>query len=110
MGTVTGRDSSGQVIARSLPGPCLGGHNVSAAQRRPRARRGAGDALHESVAEAYEAGRFAGPGPIRTSRGLWASVHGLASMMVARSGFPWPEPVDFVDLVAETAVYGLIPR
>ena len=80
------------------------------AQRRPRARRGEGDALHESVAEAYEAERIVGPGPMLMSLSLWASVHGVASMMVARPGSPWPEPVDFVDLRVDTAVYGLIPR
>lgn len=66
--------------------------------------------LHESVDEAYEAGRIVGPDPMLTSLGLWASVHGVASMMLAKPSFPWPGPDDFVDLMVDTALYGLVPR
>ena len=66
--------------------------------------------LHESVEEAYSAGRIAGPDPMITSLGLWASVHGVASMLVAKPSFPWPDPDDFVDLMLDTALDGLIPR
>ena len=40
--------------------------------------------------------------------GLWATAHGLTSLLIAKPGFPWP-PIDaLIDQVLGATVYGLL--
>lgn len=66
--------------------------------------------LHDNVVAAYEQGRFVGPGPELSSLAAWMSVHGLASLLIAKPGFEWPPIDDLVDMVVDTLVHGLLPR
>jgi hypothetical protein len=43
------------------------------------------------------------------SLGLWAAVHGITSLLVARPGFPWPHQQGLVDHVLRTQLEGLLP-
>jgi AcrR family transcriptional regulator len=64
--------------------------------------------LHDNVVQAYEDGRFQGPGPDLTALVLWIAVHGLASLLLAKPGFEWP-PVDtMVDLIIDTQLRGIL--
>lgn len=66
--------------------------------------------LYDNVVAAYEEGLFVGPGPELSSLGMWLSVHGLASLLIAKPSFEWPPVADLVDLVVDTQLRGLLPR
>lgn len=66
-------------------------------------------ALYRNVAAAYEADRFVGPGPELTSLALWMGMHGLASLLIAKPSFEWPDQDVLVDLLCEQSLRGLLP-
>ncbi len=65
-------------------------------------------ALHDNVVAAFEAGRFRGPDPGLVSVILWMSVHGLASLLVARPTFAWPPTGVLVDQLFDQHLVGLL--
>jgi AcrR family transcriptional regulator len=67
-------------------------------------------ALYDNVVAAYDGGLFVGPGPELSSLGMWMTVHGLASLLIAKPSFEWPPLADLVDLVVDTQLRGLLPR
>lgn len=64
--------------------------------------------LYRNVVDAYDAGRFHGPGPELTSLALWMGMHGLASLLIAKPSFEWPEQEFLVDLLCEQSLRGLL--
>jgi AcrR family transcriptional regulator len=66
--------------------------------------------LVSAVQRAVDAGAVVTPSPVVTATLLWASCHGLASLLICEPGFPWP-PVDaLVDAMLDEQVRGLAPR
>lgn len=47
-------------------------------------------------------------GPLFVGILLWSAVHGLASLMVAKPGLPWPERDALIDSVVATTMHGLL--
>lgn len=50
----------------------------------------------------------AAKGPLHLGLLFWSSVHGLASLLVAKPGLPWPDVDGLVDDVVATATRGLL--
>ena len=46
--------------------------------------------------------------PTRVAFTLWASVHGIASLLIAKPHFPWGDRDDLVDRVARAALHGVL--
>ncbi|WP_369060771.1 TetR/AcrR family transcriptional regulator [Caulobacter sp. 73W] len=49
------------------------------------------DSLREAVRNLHAAGRAHGDDPEAIAQCLWAGLHGLVSLLIARPGFPWAE-------------------
>ena len=64
--------------------------------------------LVEHVARCVHAGLIEGD-PLMISLGLWATVHGLTSLLISKPDFPWPELDAVSDHVCRTAIRGLAP-
>jgi AcrR family transcriptional regulator len=65
--------------------------------------------LTEAVATAIEAGRLEGD-PMLVSISLWATVHGITSLLISKPNFPWPDVDRLIDHVLRAALYGVVPR
>ena len=76
------------------------------------ARAGARAFAHlvAAVERAVAAGAIATPAPVVTATLLWASFHGLASLLICEPGFPWPPVEALVDALLDEQVRGLAPR
>ena len=62
--------------------------------------------LAESVRACIEAGVFEGD-PVEHALGLWAAAHGVASLLVVKPYFPWPDLDAFIDRTVCMAGIGL---
>lgn len=49
-------------------------------------------------------------GPLHVGLLFWSAVHGLASLLVAKPGLPWPDRDTLVDDLLAMAMAGLLPR
>jgi AcrR family transcriptional regulator len=67
------------------------------------------DHLVEHVSKCIQAGLIEGD-PLTVSLGLWATVHGLTSLLISKPDFPWPDVDAISDHVCRTAIAGLSPR
>jgi AcrR family transcriptional regulator len=65
--------------------------------------------LLEHVIFCVDAGLIEGD-PLQVSLVLWAGVHGLTSLLIAKPEFPWPELDVIADRLCRALVYGLAPR
>lgn len=65
--------------------------------------------LVQAVTAAIASGRFEGD-PMLVSISLWASVHGITSLLISKPGFPWPEIDAMIDEVLHRALFGAVPR
>ena len=61
----------------------------------------------EDVAAAIEAGRLRFTDPLLVASGLWMTVHGITSLLIAKPDFPWPERQQLVDHVLSAYGVGL---
>ncbi len=67
-----------------------------------------GDLL-AAVEQAIDTGAVRPVDPFLISLGLWAAVHGVTSLLVAKPGFPWPDHRGLVDHMLRTQLEGLLP-
>jgi AcrR family transcriptional regulator len=66
------------------------------------------DRLVGAVQRCIDAGRFADHSDAwLVATGLWSSVHGVTSLLVAKPAFPWPPVDQLVDHVLQVASRGL---
>jgi AcrR family transcriptional regulator len=66
--------------------------------------------LYDNVARGFEEGRFVGSGPELTSLAMWAAIHGIASLLIAKPFMDWPSVDVFVDTIFDQHLAGLLPR
>lgn len=66
--------------------------------------------LVDAVARAANEGAIVATEPVVTSIALWASLHGLVSLMISEPGFPWPPVEWLVDGLLDLQIEGLRPR
>ena len=62
--------------------------------------------LQSSVAECIAQGIFRHLDQNQTSQALWAGVHGITSLLIARPDFPWVEKERTIDLVIDSLCAG----
>jgi AcrR family transcriptional regulator len=63
--------------------------------------------LVDNVRRAMDTGALAYGDAHLVATGLWAAVHGVASLLIAKPHFPWPDVDALVDHVLATQVRGL---
>jgi len=80
---------------------------VRAAADRPWKPHPAFEALRAGVARCLEQKRFRAGDAETISQGLWATIHGVTSLLIARPGFPWVNKNRLIDHVIDTALRGL---
>jgi len=67
--------------------------------------------LVENVQECIDRGMFAPDDPFRVATILWATVHGLTSLLISVPGFPtFDDPEAIVDQMLDVVARGLAPR
>jgi AcrR family transcriptional regulator len=66
--------------------------------------------LYDNVAAAFEQGLFAGSDPDTASLVIWASVHGLASLLIAKPTFEWPDIDGLIAACCRQQLEGLRAR
>ena len=66
--------------------------------------------LVEDVARGMDSGLLARGDSFLVATGLWSSVHGVTSLLIARPDFPWPDIDRLLGHVLEAAVRGLEPH
>jgi AcrR family transcriptional regulator len=55
------------------------------------------DVLRRGIIELHQRGLSTADDPNRLAQSLWAAMHGLVSLLIARPGFPWVEREALVD-------------
>jgi len=65
------------------------------------------EVLREAVRECIESGAFRASDVETTSQALWAVIHGITSLLIARPDFPWVDRDTLIDKVIDTALEGL---
>ena len=67
--------------------------------------------LVENVQECMDQGVFAKDDPFRVATILWATVHGLTSLLISVPGFPtFDDPEGIIDQMLDTVARGLAPH
>ena len=62
----------------------------------------------DAVTACMSASLFPAGDPLPITLDLWTSVHGIASLMIAKSYLPWGDPVAFADRALCAAVLGQV--
>jgi AcrR family transcriptional regulator len=65
-------------------------------------------AMVDSVQRCIDSGAFRPVDPFVAAVGLWASVHGLASLMITVDTFPWPDTDRLIDHLLDNSIEGLM--
>ncbi|HYZ90791.1 MAG TPA: TetR/AcrR family transcriptional regulator [Actinomycetota bacterium] len=74
-----------------------------------RLRRASGfDLVVEAAQRCVDAGMFPREDAFFLACGLWSSVHGITSLMIAKPWFPWPDAERLIDHCIETHCQGLM--
>lgn len=61
------------------------------------------------VTRCIEQGRFRPMDAQLASQSLWSAVHGVTSLLIVHTRFPWADQDDLIDHLIETMIYGLQP-
>jgi AcrR family transcriptional regulator len=77
-------------------------------EKRPYKVHGAFEALRLIVRRCVEEKRFRAVDVETTSQALWASVHGITSLLIQRPAFPWAPKKELIAQVIDTAVDSLV--
>jgi len=77
-------------------------------EERPYKVHGAFEALRYMVRRCVEEKRFRAVDVETTSQALWASVHGITSLLIQRPAFPWVVKKELIAQVINSAVDSLV--
>jgi len=66
--------------------------------------------MMEAVARAMDAGLIEPMDPYLLTVGLWAAVHGITSLVIAKPWFPWPPVNAIVDQLLGMCAFGFVRR
>jgi AcrR family transcriptional regulator len=67
--------------------------------------------LVQNVERGMRQGRIAPAEPELVALGLWATAHGITSLLISHPGFPWPpDRSAMIDYVLEQGLEGVVPR
>ena len=62
----------------------------------------------QAARRCVDAGMFPAEDAFFLACGLWSSVHGITSLLIAKPWFPWPEVERLVDYCIQTHCQGLM--
>lgn len=65
--------------------------------------------LVEAVQRCLDAGALAPREPLLIASTLWASVHGITSLLITHEDFPWPDRDGLIEFVLNVLLQGLRP-
>ena len=65
------------------------------------------DCLRSTVRAGVEAGRIRNPDVEEVAQSLWASMHGIVMLLIAKPGFPFIEHQRLIDSVLDIAISGI---
>jgi AcrR family transcriptional regulator len=68
------------------------------------------DYLRAAVQRCIDAGRFRLRDADAAGQALWAAVHGVTALLIARPSFPWTSKKALIGRVVDSAVDGLLTR
>jgi AcrR family transcriptional regulator len=77
-------------------------------EKRPYKVHGAFEALRSKVRQCVEARRFRAIDVETTAQALWASVHGITSLLIQRPAFPWVPKKEVIAQVINAAIDSLV--
>jgi len=77
-------------------------------EKRPYKVHRAFEALRYMVRRCVEEQRFRAVNVETTAQGLWASVHGVTSLLIQRPAFPWVPKKELIAQIINTAIDGLV--
>lgn len=77
-------------------------------EKRPYKVHGAFEVLRSMVGRCLEEKRFRAIDVETTSQALWASVHGITSLLIQRPAFPWVPKKELIAQVISAAVDSLV--
>ncbi len=77
-------------------------------EKRPYKVHGAFEALRYIVRRCVEEKRFRAVDVETTSQALWASVHGITSLLIQRPAFPWVPKKELIAQIINNAVDSLV--
>jgi AcrR family transcriptional regulator len=77
-------------------------------EKRPYKVHGAFEALRYLVRRCVEEGRFRAVDVEATAQALWASAHGITSLLIQRPAFPWAPKKELIAQVINTAIDSLV--
>lgn len=77
-------------------------------KKRPYKVHGAFEALRCKVRQCVEARRFRAIDVETTAQALWASVHGITSLLIQRPAFPWVPKKEVIAQVINAAIDSLV--
>ncbi len=78
--------------------------------KRPYKVHEAFESLRYMVGRCVEEKRFRAVDVETTSQALWASVHGITSLLIQRPTFPWVAKKKLIEQVINTAIDSLVPE
>lgn len=79
----------------------------SRSSKRPYQPHPAFDEMLHAVRECVEGGMLGQADITITSQVLWACVHGITSLLIARPGFPWADKNELIEELIEAVVAGV---
>jgi hypothetical protein len=79
-------------------------------QKRPYKVHGAFESLRYIVGRCVREKRFRAVEVETTSQAIWASVHGITSLLIQRPAFPWVAKKELIAQIIDTAVDSLVAR
>jgi AcrR family transcriptional regulator len=79
-------------------------------ENRPYKVHGAFESLRYMVGRCVEEKRFRAVDVETTSQALWASVHGITSLLIQRPAFPWVAKKKLIEQIINTAIDSLVPE
>jgi len=77
-------------------------------EKRPYTVHGAFESLRYIVGRCVGEKRFRAVDVETTSQALWASVHGITSLLIQRPAFPWVPKKELIAQIINTAVDSLV--
>jgi AcrR family transcriptional regulator len=64
--------------------------------------------LVRAVQRAIDSGDLRQEDPMKIAVTLWASIHGLVSLLIHAPNFPWPDRDELIDFVLDAQMVGLL--
>jgi len=65
--------------------------------------------LYETVSDGIAGGAFAAVDPLQASFNFWCMVHGVVSLIIAKTGIDWGDRMTLIEGAMDQAIEGIRP-